>query len=48
MQVADKYKQKVHLLANLYAKGKELSTADLDVEEATVSTSRTISKRRRH
>jgi altronate hydrolase len=38
--VADKYKQKVHLLANLYAKGKELSTADLAVEEATVNTSR--------
>jgi altronate hydrolase len=38
--VADKYKQKVHRLADLYAKGKELSTADLEVEEATVHTSR--------
>jgi altronate hydrolase len=38
--VADKYKQKVHRLASLYAKGKELSTADLEVEEATVNTSR--------
>ena len=38
--VADKYKQKVHQLVSLYSKGKELSTANLDVKEATVATNR--------
>src|SRR5688572_15978282 len=38
--VADKYKQKVHQLVSLYSRGEELSTADLNIKEATVDSNR--------
>jgi altronate hydrolase len=38
--VADKYKQKVRLLAELYARGADISRADLSVKESLVKTDR--------
>jgi altronate hydrolase len=38
--VTDKYKQKVQLLAELYARGADISRADLNVKEAVVKTDR--------
>jgi altronate hydrolase len=38
--VTDKYKQKTHLLLELYKKGADISNASLEVKEADVATSR--------
>ena len=38
--VTDKYKQKVQLLAELYARGADISRADLSVKESVVKTDR--------
>lgn len=38
--VTDKYKQKAHLLLELYKEGKDISAADLDVSESVVPTNR--------
>src|SRR5687767_1678658 len=40
--VTDKYKQKTHHLLELYRSGVDVATADLDVNEATVTTNRTF------
>ncbi len=39
-EVTDKYKQKAHLLLELYKSGADIATADLDIKESTVNTSR--------
>lgn len=39
-EVTDKYKQKAHLLLELYKNGGDIATADLDIKESTVNTNR--------
>jgi altronate hydrolase len=38
--VTDKYKQKTHHLLELYKSGADVTTADLDIKEATIATNR--------
>jgi len=38
--VTDKYKQRTHRLLELYKKGEDISTADLDIRESVVNTNR--------
>jgi altronate hydrolase len=38
--VTDKYKQKTHLLLELYKKGADISNADLEIKESNVTTNR--------
>jgi altronate hydrolase len=38
--VTDKYKQKTHLLLELYKSGADITNADLDIKESTVNTQR--------
>ncbi len=39
-EVTDKYKQKAHLLLELYKNGGDIENADLDIKESTVNTNR--------
>ncbi len=38
--VSDKYKQKTHLLLELYKKGADISNADIEIKESSIATNR--------